>query len=860
MNWRLLFSGAESTGWLIYAGTAVLLALGISVWLLQLERRMVSRTVGWTLLLLRGLVLALLLVTMLQPLLTKQFDIAERGRVLVAIDASVSMETRDRHAAMGEKLRWAQALGMLGNAGTATLLDRWVAEAESGREPNWLGTDAQPQNPVEQAAYQARRGQIQEALDELAEMPRTEFVRRLLTASPQKLLTQIENVMPVDLRLFATEQQAISPQELEARLLSDRGELNPAGTDAVQTIRTILSEENAQQIQAFVLVTDGRQTIPADAATEAQRLAALHVPVFTIPIGSRLAPRDLSVAAIDAPETVFLNDKAILRVVLGTSGFEGQQLTVELQRDGDVLQQQTVTPTGDSAALSFSVPSDKSGRFDYRIVSRVQEGELRDDNNSREVSLQVVDNKARVMLVDGDARWEFRYLKNLLERDRQVQSTSVLFRQPFLEILNQPAITPALPPLEAFREQLTQTDVLILGDVEPNEVDEAVWKVLDDAVTRDGLTLVIIPGKKGMPQAFQSQTLATMLPVTDFRQKLAEQFLTTPADAEQTTFRLALSADAQTMPMFQLSENPANRDTSLSSLPGHPWVYGGVAKPGASVWATASIPGVATEPEPVIVHQDYGFGQVVWMGIDSTWRWRRRAGDEWHYRFWGQLIRWGARNKAAAGNSDVRLSISDVIIEEDETPEATLKWDRRLIPQLAGATVEILAEPLGPDGKVLEATTAETPEATQPGNAQQSSRQATVMKTILQPAADAPERFTGRLPRLTAGAWRIRASASDSQISIADSVQTEVFVRRQVSAELADVSCNRELLQQLAQLSGGEMIEPWDAARLTTLLQPKDQPEQQVQERTLWDHWMIIVLFFGLLMSEWVLRRLHGLP
>lgn len=860
MSWRLLFSGVESTGWLIFAGTAVTLALVLSVWLLRLERRMVSRTVGWTLLLLRGLVLGLLLVTMLQPLLTRQFNVAERGRVLVAIDGSVSMETCDRHAAMGEKLRWAQALGMLGNADSATLLDRWVAEAEAGREPNWLGKDAPPQNPVEQAAAEARRRQVQEALDELAAMPRTEFVRRLLTAPPQKLLTQIENVLPVDLRLFATQQQAISPNELEARLLSERVELIPAGTDAVQTIRTILAEENARQIRAFVLLTDGRQTIPADAATEARRLAALKIPVFTIPIGSRLTPRDLSVAAVDAPETVFLNDKAVLRVVLGTSGFEGQQLSVQLQHNGSVLQQQTITPTGDSAALSFFVPSDKAGRFDYRIVSSVQDGELRNDNNSREVSLQVVDNKAQVMLVDGDARWEFRYLKNLLERDQQVQSTSVLFRQPYLELLNQPAITSALPPLEAFREQLTLTDVLILGDVEPNEVDEDVWKLLDEAVTRDGLTLVIIPGRKGMPQAFQSQILATLLPVTDFRQKLAEQFLATPADAEQTMFRLTLAADAQTMPMFQLSENPASRDTSLSSLPGHPWVYGGVAKPGASVWATAGIPGVTIEPEPVIVHQDYGFGQVVWMGVDSTWRWRRRAGDEWHYRFWGQLIRWGARNKASAGNSDVRLALSDVIIEEGETPEATLKWDRRLIPQLAGATVEILAEPLGPDGKVLQPESAATPAGSQPGIAPENSGRSTVLRTILQPAPDAPERFTGRVPRLTAGNWRIQAKISDSRVAVPDSVQTEIFVRRQVSAELADVSCNRQLLQQLAQLSGGEMLEPWQAARLTSLLQPEDQPEQKIQERTLWDHWMVIVLFCGLLMSEWVLRRLHGLP
>jgi hypothetical protein len=43
-------------------------------------------------------------------------------------------------------------------------------------------------------------------------------------------------------------------------------------------------------------------------------------------------------------------------------------------------------------------------------------------------------------------------------------------------------------------------------------------------------------------------------------------------------------------------------------------------------------------------------------------------------------------------------------------------------------------------------------------------------------------------------------------------------------------------------------------------VQPKDEPEQKVQERTLWDHWLVIVLFSGLLMAEWVVRKVNGLP
>ncbi len=93
-----------------------------------------------------------------------------------------------------------------------------------------------------------------------------------------------------------------------------------------------------------------------------------------------------------------------------------------------------------------------------------------------------------------------------------------------------------------------------------------------------------------------------------------------------------------------------------------------------------------------------------------------------------------------------------------------------------------------------------------------------------------------------------------------ESVQSELLVRKQLSAELANVSCNRDLLTQLSELSGGELIEPFDAERLISLVQPKEQAEEKLQERTLWDHWLILLLFSTLLTSEWVIRKLNGLP
>jgi len=856
MNWRLIFSGLKSPGWTIYAVLGVLVAIGISIWLLRLERRLVSRTVGWTLLTLRILVLLTLFITLLQPVLTKRFDVSQRGKIIVAIDGSLSMETQDRHASLGEKLRWAQALGMLGTAETRTLIDEWVVTAESGKEPNWLGGAVRPTTPAEQSLSEARARQVMDSLNELAEMPRVEFVRRLLQSKPGELLDRLDDVMPIDIRLFASEQQATVPLRLAAALQSDRADLIPGGTDALQLLTSITSEEGAGLIRGVILISDGRQTVAGDVAGTAQRLASLQVPVYAVPIGSRLPARDLSIAAVESPEAVFLNDKAQIRVVIGTSGFEGEPVTVRLRQGEVLVSEQTVTPATDSASVTFDIPSNKAGRFDYHLETDTQPGELRDDNNGRDFSLRVVDNKARVMLVEGDARWEFRYLKNLLDRDKQVEPLTVLLHQPFLDLLNQPYIPNKLPQVEAFREQLAKTDLLIVGDIDPLEVEPGVWDMIDQAVARDGLTLMVIPGRSHMPHEITSPVLRTLLPVTETRQRLAEKFLATGPDAEQSSFRLSLGVDASSLPMFQLSADPVDRNTAFSSLPGHPWIYGGIPKPGATVWATSAIPGVDVTAEPTIVHHDYGFGQVVWMGLDSTWRWRRRAGDEWHYRFWGQLIRWAARNKAAAGNDNVRMSLSDVVIDESETLEAMVRWNPKLLPQLEGAAVEVVATLIEP--------LRDTPPVGTPGNSRQSPQDTSLSPvehvTVLTPAADAAERYVGRLPRLSAGAWKVQLRVTGGNLTAQDAVESEVLVRKQVSRELANISCNRELLTQLAELTNGAVVEPFEAERLISLVQPRDSPEQKLEERTLWDHWLVLLIFFTLLMSEWVLRKLNGLP
>ena len=850
MNWRLIFSGIQSTGWTIIVVLAVALATVLFAVLRKYEAKLVPASVSRILLTLRLLVLALLLIVLLKPVLTKSWDIDQQHKLVVGFDVSESMETADRHASPSEMLRWAQALGMLGNDSTDALLERWLADYDAGRQPDWASS---PDNAADDSALGAiRRQHVEGVFAELAKMPRTEFVRRLLQSRPNDLLAKLGESQNVDLRVFGIEQQSIDNKQLSDLLNSNREEIRPNGTDAVRVLSDSIGDSDGSKIQAIVLLTDGRQTEKANAGSEAAHLASLGIPVYCVPIGSQLSPRDLSIASLQVPQTVFLDDTAQLRATFTSTGYAGDDITIKLEQDGQVIDQKTVTVAGDHFDVDFGIPSAVAGNQSYTISTDVQIGELRDDNNSRDFTVSVVDNKSHVLLIEGDARWEFRYLNSALERDQRVELSTVLFRQPFIQMLNKTYMDQQLPDIEVFKEQLANTDILLIGDVAPENIPEVAWLEIEKAISDDGLTLMIIPGKRHMPHRFQSETLQRLLPVASYTQQSAERYQRSRPESPASAFRLKPTPEAADLILFQFSSIDDAQQTDLFNLPGHPWAYSGIAKPIASVWANLEIPGVdlgngdaAASELAAVVHQYYGFGQVVWFGVDSTWRWRFRAGDTWHHRFWGQVVRWAARNKSAAGNDQVRMTLSDVVVDETASVDVSLRWNPNLVTQLEGATVELIVEQINKDIAAVDA------------NETESQNFQTVPLT---PLEGAPERYTAKLPTLRPGTYNVQLNVKNAAMKLDQVVSSELVVQRQLSTELANVSCNREFLQQLATTTGGQLLEPWQLKDLPELLKPQDEVNSVLQEETLWYHWSVMLLFFALLTSEWGIRKMNGLP
>lgn len=843
MTRHLVFQGAQSPLVLCLHLTAVAATLVLIVMLLRYERQLVSRKVGASLLILRICVLATVLMTLLQPVLSWTLDQRRTGRILVGIDLSDSMGTTDVHAMRSEKLRWARGLGMIGNPTINPRLDRWQQAFDEQREPEWVDA-TETDDPGRKAALEeSRRKQLQSLFRELDALPRKEIARRLLATVPSPLLEELKSLGKVELFAFAGKTEAVDRDQLDKVVANPSSSLVTSTTDLAAALQS--GGAISGDIMGLILFTEGRDQSGKALAPLAASLKASETPVYPVMIGSSFRPKDLSFATLEHPQSVYKGDHPQLKATLNTVGFEGKTIEVELvpEHDPDASPiKKSVAVAGPSVDVEFDLDAMEIGRKAYLIRTPVLEGESRDDNNSRTLALSVVDDRAKVFLMEGDARWEFRYLDAAMSRDERVELKRVLIQQPYLGILPEPFF-PQLLDLPADATDVANSpfaniDLVVVGDVSPVALNDKALALLHDFVTEGG-TLLISAGKRWMPLGYQSPILEQLLPLTNLRSVNIND-LSAVAPPTKRGLPIQLTVDGEQQAMLQFAEGMAANQAVWRGLPGQMWGIIGDPKPAATVWATTALP-VGGDPldadrkHALIVHQHLGSGQVVWMGFDGTWRWRQRAGDSYHHRYWGQLARWAAASKVTAGNEFVRFGPlrPDIELGQDATLRA--KWMAPFLQRFPKLKVHANVFKVGdPPGKVFS-------------------------KIDLGPTPNNPLQHEGKVVSLPPGEYRVALSVDAADLGDKP-VEATLYVHDRPSQELSELSANRDLLTQIADVSGGRLFLPDQLHELPKMFKSYDGNVSHYEEAPLWDRWPWLVLLCVLMTTEWVVRKMNGLP
>ncbi len=793
--------------WWLWLAVAVAAAAGV-VLLYRYERRLVAARIGNTLLILRLAVVAVLFFALLQPVLAVVRPQAGENRILIAIDASQSMQTSDPHASDEEKLRWARALG--------TIEDASARSAQDSQES------------------------LQHVLEAVGKLPRREIVQRLLLSTSNPLLEELQRTSDVRVELFADKAVSIDAESLS---LADDAVaalgLNRGITDLQAALTADRSTGEAAPT-AIVLFTDGRDTSSHDPAVAARASGRDGVPIFPVMIGSPSAPVDITIAGVDHPASVFLSDTPRLNVSLASGGFEGSDIDVELRPSIGEPLRQTVRVEAATTNVHFDWPAAVAGRHSLTVAAAPQPGELTDENNAAEFAMTVVDDTIRVLLIEEEARWEFRFIDNAYRRDSRVDVSQIVFEQPFMNVLETTFFPSKLDwpadPDQWDKSALAETDIVIVGDVSQQHMTADAWETLERYVDAGRGTLVLLAGKNFSNGGDLPPALERLLPLSDLR-VIHFDGDSTKASPTERGFHLALTPEGEKEPMLQFATDAELNRQIWQEFPGHTWGMTGTPKPGASVLAEIVPPSDSktsnNEDRAAVVRQPYGLGQVLWLGMDSTWRWRHRTGDRYHHRFWGQLARWAAQHRSLGGSGDVKFGFERTDITHGETTIVRALFSRVFLerfPQVQ-ATAEIVAAG-----------------DTQP------------MQTVsLQPAAGRPLAYEGRATDLPPGEYTARLKIEGADANEED-LTASLFVSPPAIRELADLSADEELLSQIAALSGGRMIGPDDISDLPRQLVSPQAARDVGSEVLLWCHPLLLVLVCVLLTAEWVLRKRNGLP
>ena len=750
-GWRLLLAGSQRGGfWLAAGGLALVLLLV----LYREERKLVSRRAGMGLLALRIVAALVLVAALFEPIAARSYREVLKGRVIVAVDVSESMATADPGRSADEGQRLAKTLKLSPGA----------------------------------------------AVDRLS---RREVARRLIEGSDSPV-ARLAKEHSVEALSFAKETASASLASLVEALGKPGRRDDPAtlATDWQPALAEALKGSDAAPVIGVVLMTDGRQNVPGDPVPTVDRLVARGIPVFPVLIGSTTPPRDAAIATVKAPESVYKGDVASIEVALKLDGYAGREVEVTLERPGAPPMRETVKAPADGSrpVVAFRVPLDEVGAVPMTVALTALDGDVRPDNDRRTVTVQVADDKARVLLVDGEARWEFRYLRNALARDPRVEVRAVVFHQPAIRPEagfqydstlpiqpDQPAGAP--DPLGAF-------DAIVIGDVDPADLPAEAWARLEKYVAERGGTLILSSGPRFGAALAAQETARKLLPVLDPRPVAIDPAANDPAHPSlppgvAVAPSISALADIDAWPMLQFATEPEQNRRIWTGMPGLPWVMAGKGKPGATVLATTR-----DESAAVIAAQPYGLGKVLWVGTDGTWRWRYRAGDVHHHRFWGQTVRWAASGKLAAGNPYVRFGPVRPRVPEGEGA----RIQARIAEGIAGVGPDLLiaARVFPRDAKTGEPT----------GEA--------VAVVPLRMVAGQPRTFEGAAPSLPLGAYVVRLDVPQlAEVLHLDASpqapKAALDVVARDTSERIELAAARDPLDRLAAAPGGRVVADFEA-------------------------------------------------
>ncbi len=680
-------------------------------------------------------------------------------------------------------------------------------------------------------------------------LTRQQWIQAYFEKDTDNLVDQLREEHEVELEYFVFDGDSTSvarrigggnaeadttPQTIAAEL-STNGKVTALGE-----LITDLGNQSSRRLGGVVMFSDfahnsGMAPLGSGGQNEPTPLERLGVPIYTVGIGA-VSTRDLQVE-IQPPLKMKKAERSTITVRVSQSGVQGEsaQVTVTarpLQGESPdetaelqdiVVGTQTALFDSSIQYLEFPFIPQQSGRFLISASVEVLPGEVSEENNQSSRAVNIVDDYIRLTFIENEPTWEWRFVKEVFHRDRLVGMegfrTFLRSADPKVRQANEMFLPTLTPP----RSEFFANDVIFLGDVPSEALNERFSRMLKQFVGQFGGGLVIVSGPNNGPSELINTEIADMLPV-----KL-DRSLSIRAS---NPFRMEITPLGKQADIMQLGDDISGSAIqpweNLGELPWYQPVLGVHSQANVLAQHPTDVCADGKTPQPLIATRRYGNGEVIYIGFNELWRLRRIYGERYYRQFWSQIISRLALSHALGSQKRFVLSMDQPEYQVD---------DRALL------TVEAYDEnfdPLSIDDLPAEGLQAQV----------FLGNEAAVQPMQLTLSESRPGRFEVRFPVYEAG--RYTARVTDPINGTPSEIRFDVVG---ASAEQRNPARNLALQKAMATSTGGQSYELPTAGQLVDDIQLEPVTEEISRSFPIWGTplWFIVVV--TMLMAEWIARK-----
>ena len=642
------------------------------------------------------------------------------------------------------------------------------------------------------------------------------------------LLEQLGQDFTVSVKTFDRTVQTIGDDDLSGLASTDR--VAGEATRVKQALLDTAAEASQSLLAGVIVLSDGADTDTQE-TTFWQSLRASSVPVYTVGLGA-LEHHDLMIADVDMPASAPADTLVTAQLQLRYSVPGSTVLRVT--RDDQLLYSGRVDlPEGKTDIRhNVRIRTGEPGASQLEFSVETQENEVSVVNNQYRQPLWVSDKKPRVLYIEGEPRWEYKFLRRAVTASSPVDVVSLLYTSPnkfYRQGVSGRQELEAGFPTDA--ETLFEYDAIIIGSLDSALLSVEQHQLIQDFVRIRGGSLLLLAGAKGIDDGGWSRTaVGQALPMTaatrDTTYRRERTALSvTQAGAAVDWLSLSDNSDPQSgsNPSGNGSGNQSgNQSGNWATLPKVADIQStGTLKPGATVWVAAT-----TDDRyiPVLTWQRYGRGRTFVLATSGTWRWQMSlpATDQRHELFWSGLL-----GELADGVlPGIVVSGATRVVRDNDT--LALSIDARS-GSFAPSANPVRIKVTGPNN-VTQAVTAQADPAV-------------------------PGRYLTNVSMPRSGLYTLEVMADDTE-STDNKHTTQLTVLREAdTAEDYALVQNKAFLSEVARVTGGQYLTPGEVGQIPALVAGHSATQTRQSVYPLWQLPLFFLVLVLLKIGEWLLRR-----